>query len=75
MRCVCKTVGFLKGAEADRYINEHLRLVRVDYDNWEGHFECPETGLRWVETHPYPAAQAGGPPELRRVDNPGDRAV
>jgi hypothetical protein len=73
MKCVCKTVAFLKGVEADRYMNEHLRLLRIDYNDWKGYFECPETGLQWVETHPFPALQAGGPPELRRVDSPKDQ--
>ena len=68
MKCVCKTVAFLKGVEADRYVEGHLRLLSMDYTRWIGRYECPETGLQWIKTYPFPALQAGGPPELRRID-------
>jgi hypothetical protein len=72
MKCTCKSVALLKGVDAEHYMNEHLRLLGVDHNTREAHFECPDTGLRWVETYPYPAAHGYGPPELRRVDAPQD---
>jgi hypothetical protein len=62
MKCVGAIILPLKGNQADQYMREHLRLVKIDIDAWVGHNECPDTGVRWVETHPYPAAHGGGPP-------------
>jgi hypothetical protein len=67
MKCVCQEIATLRGNEADAYMAEHLRLILFDLENWENLYECPETGIRWLETFPYPAAHGGGPPVLQRL--------
>lgn len=61
---VCNTE--LRGAEAVRYANDHLRKVRVNQDTWEVVYINDATGEEWVMDYPGCELHGGGSPRLRK---------
>ncbi len=66
MKCQCKELSEITGAEAEKYAREHLVKIRTNGILWIIEYKCPETGIRWVMDFPYGEAHGGGPPRLRR---------
>ncbi len=45
-----------------------LKIERVDDINWKTYYIDSITKEKWVEEHPFPEMQAGGPIQLRKLD-------
>ena len=57
----------LNGRPAGVYAQNHLKKFSVNGELWEILFECPITGIQWIEDFPQGEAQGGGPPRLRKL--------
>ncbi len=67
MKCRCNEIDYLDGVAAQKYAREHLQTVSINADDRQTEYVCPDTGKRWLEDCPYPAAHADGPPRLRAM--------
>ena len=67
MKCTCKEVNEINGADAKLYAQEHLTQVEVNGETWEVKYKCSETGIIWVMDFPFSELQGGGPPRLRKM--------
>ncbi len=72
MMCRCAEVTELWDAEAKDYEAAHLRLIETRAGGWEAVFECPETGVRWIEDWPRSEEHGGGPRRLSRLQSTED---
>lgn len=67
MKCICQEITELKGNEADDYVKNHLQEISVDAENWQGTYECPLTGFKWLRDYPNSELHGGGSPRLRKI--------
>ena len=67
-KCTCYYVSEHIGADADRYVAEHLEKVRIDSVHWVTEYRCPLYGKRWLQDEPRPSRHGGGPYRLRTMD-------
>jgi len=56
----------MAGRAAQDYAQEHLKKLSVN-EKWQVLYECPETGIHWLEDYPHGELHGGGPPRLRRL--------
>ena len=66
IKCQCGEIDELDGRMAEDYARQHLKKIFVDGVTWGIHYECPQTGIRWVMDFPQSEAQGGGPPKLKK---------
>lgn len=66
-KCVCTTTDELNGRTAEEYAQSHLKKLSVNGELWEILFECPITGIQWIEDFPQSEAHGGGPPRMRKL--------
>lgn len=55
----------LRGAEAIRYAESHLRKLRSNPDTWEVEYIDDSSGQFWVLDYPDSGQHGGGSPRLR----------
>lgn len=67
MRCICQDVFEFTGNEALAYAENHLKTISIDKNNWQTLYECPITGIQWIEDYPYSEYHGGGSPRLRKL--------
>ena len=68
MKCIClnKEISELHGVELQDYVKHHLRLIEIN-KKWETSYECPDTGVQWLEDFPDSQLHGGGTPRLRKI--------
>ena len=66
--CSCYYLDIHEGAEADRYIENHLEKVRADSETWTVEYRCPDHGKRWLRDQPWGEMHGGGLHRLRTID-------
>lgn len=69
MKCRCKVLNTLSGDAARDYANAHLEVLRSSPQRTTT-YECPETGVLWIEENAS-TAYAEGVRRLRRADPRG----
>ena len=47
---------------------ETLKVIKTDSINWLTYYLDESTGEKWIEEHMFPEMQAGGPPQLRKLE-------
>ena len=62
MICKCNELEEINGRDAQDYAFEHLNKL-LSGDNWETLYECPNTGIKWLEDFPH-SDWHGGPPRF-----------
>ena len=67
MRCICQDISEIEGNDVLDYIEGHLKTILIDKDKWQTLYECPFTGIQWLEDYPQGEYHGGGSPRLRKM--------